>query len=75
MHHRSRSVAWHGQVFQFTRLEFEASGAAQWAVSRRGEFIGTMACSTEITTRDFDVRCLRWLVELLDGAQMSSRHP
>jgi hypothetical protein len=36
-----------------------------WAVSRRGEFIGTMSCSEEITTRDFDVRCSGWLGDLL----------
>jgi hypothetical protein len=36
-----------------------------WAVSRSGEFIGTMACPPEVTTKDFDVRGLRWLGELL----------
>jgi hypothetical protein len=36
-----------------------------WAVLRGTEFIGTMECSTEVTTKDFEVRGLRWLSELL----------
>ena len=34
---------------------------------RRGEFIGTMACSSEVTTKDFDLGGTRWLAELLSA--------
>lgn len=44
----------------------EAAGdLAVWAVSRGGEFIGTMPCSPEVTTKEFEVRGLSWLGELL----------
>jgi hypothetical protein len=69
MRDHRRSITWHGQAFQFQRLEPEASynDSPLWAVYRRGEFIGTMLCSGEVTTKDFDVRSLRWLGELLGG--------
>jgi hypothetical protein len=65
---RTRSIAWQGQHFYFERLQHRdtpAENSSQWAVSRRGEFIGAMACPTEVATADFDVRCLRWLADLL----------
>jgi hypothetical protein len=36
-----------------------------WAVSSGLEFIGTMSCRLDLTTGEFEVRCLRWLTELL----------
>ena len=60
----SRSLTWHGQPFRFEHLFSESHGDALWAVSRRGEFIGTMACSSQVTTKDFDAG-IRWLAELL----------
>jgi len=75
MRHLQRSVTWQGQAFQFQRLQSDPSKNASplndsplWAVYRRGEFIGTMRCSGEVTTKDFDVRSLRWLGELLGGS-------
>jgi hypothetical protein len=75
MRHLQRSVTWQGQAFQFQRLQSDPSKNAPplndsplWAVYRRGEFIGTMRCSGEVTTQDFDVRSLRWLGELLGGS-------
>ena len=67
---RSRSLTWHGQAFRFQYLRDDLSPELPlWAVSRSGEFIGTMACSPEVTTKDFDARGLRWLGELLgEGA-------
>jgi hypothetical protein len=67
MRYRRRSVSYAGQPFSFERIErWEAGGKrVVWAVSRSGEFIGTMTSAEEITTRDFDVRCTRWLAELL----------
>jgi hypothetical protein len=64
----SRSLTWHDQPFRFQRLSSESHGDALWAVSRRGEFIGTMACSSEVTTKDFDVGGTRWLSELLGAS-------
>jgi hypothetical protein len=70
MRHRSLSITWHGQAFHFERLNPRVSSkeTALWAVSRRGEFIGTMPCSPEVTTKDFEVRGLRWLRELLGSS-------
>lgn len=66
MRSRTRSLTWRGQVFRFQCFRPDpSSGPALWAVSRRGEFIGTMPCSTEVTTKDFDVRGSHWLAELL----------
>jgi hypothetical protein len=61
----SRSLTWRGQPFRFQRLPHDAHGDALWAVSRLGEFIGTMVCSSAVTTKDFDVRGTHWLAELL----------
>jgi hypothetical protein len=71
MRSRTHSLNWHGQVFyfQYVRESFEEQGAPLWAVSRRGEFIGTMPCSTEVTTKDFELRGLHWLSDLLDPQQ------
>jgi hypothetical protein len=68
-----RSITWQGQAFQFERLQPKASrnDSPLWAVYRRGEFIGTMPCSAEVTTKDFDVRSVRWLGELLGGSYHS----
>ena len=66
VHTRCRSLTWHGQAFHFEYLQAGLSiETPLWAVSRSGEFIGTMACPPEITTKDFDARGLRWLGELL----------
>jgi hypothetical protein len=67
MHPRTRSIAWRGQQFQFQWLQHKepTENSLQWAVSRRGEFIGTMACPTGVTTAEFDVRCIHWLADLL----------
>lgn len=72
MRYRRRSVSYAGQPFNFERIEAGESGKNRliWAVSRRGEFIGTLTSPQEITTKDFDLRCIRWLAELL-----GSPHP
>jgi len=68
MNSRTRSIPWSGQYFRFERLRTGDSGAGSvWAVSREREFIGTMTCDREITTKEFDIRCLRWLSDLLDA--------
>jgi hypothetical protein len=70
MRHGSFSVTWQGQAFHFERVHPKASGTetSVWAVSRRGEFIGTMRCALHVTTRDFEVRSIRWLQDLLGPA-------
>ncbi len=74
MRSRTRSITWHGQSFRFQLLKPPGpeSDTGQWAVHRSGEFIGTMPCSPEVTTKDFDVRSLRWLGELLGS--LRGRH-
>ena len=73
MRYQHRSITWQGQAFQFQRLSSAPSKSDQplWAVYRRGEFIGTMSCSSQVTTKDFDVRSVRWLGELLGSAANS----
>jgi hypothetical protein len=53
-------------VFRFERIEYKDRRKMDcaWAVLRRGEFIGTMNCSQEIPTREFDLRCHEWLSDL-----------
>jgi hypothetical protein len=66
MRYRTRSLAWRGQAFSFERIKplSQRFQDCTWAVSRQGEFIGTMTCAEEITTREFDHRCNQWLAEL-----------
>ncbi len=68
MRYHTRSITWQGQPFRFQRLQVRLSTETLWAVSRRGEFIGTMACSDEVTTKDFDIRSQKWLGDLLGGS-------
>jgi hypothetical protein len=67
MRYRRRSVSYAGQAFSFERLNPRSGEKSRvtWAVSRRGEFIGTMTCTEEVTTSEFDVRCTAWLQDLL----------
>jgi hypothetical protein len=72
MRARSRSLTWRGQTFRFQYLSSSPvpkTESALWAVSRGGEFIGTMPCSPEVTTKDFDVRGVHWLAELLGNTK------
>jgi hypothetical protein len=66
------SLTWQGKPYRFFRLRDAAEGGTtEWAVARAGEFIGTMPCE-EVTTQEFEVRCVHWLSELL-GAPGSLR--
>lgn len=73
MRSRTRSLHWRGQSFRFQYVAGSVAeqGGALWSVSRGREFIGMMPCSDEVTTKDFDVRGLRWLNELLGLSQSS----
>jgi len=61
------TLTWHGSAYCFARLRGPGAslGTAEWAVARAGEFIGTMPCAEDITTGEFEVRCVRWLGDLL----------
>jgi hypothetical protein len=75
MHAHTRSLTWRGQTFRFQQLGTgKVRDRAEWAVSRRGEFIGTMACSPEVPTKEFDVRGLRWLTGLLGAPTKARQH-
>ena len=65
MRHKTRAVPWQGELFYFERLSRESAGEDVWAVSRRGEFIGTMPAVANETTKDFDLRSIDWVAELL----------
>ena len=61
-------VEWHGAVYIADRLKTStrvSSLPPLWAVSRRGEFIGTLPYSEEETTKEFEARCAKWLADLL----------
>lgn len=64
---RSHFLSWRGQPFHFVYVppSEPGTGAPAWAVSRR-ELIGMMPCSDEVTTKEFDVQCARWLGDLLN---------
>jgi hypothetical protein len=44
-----------------------------WAVSRNKEFIGTLPLRPEETTREFEVRCTKWLKDLYGSASQGAR--
>ncbi len=71
MRYGTRSLAWHGEAFHFERISLPQQHLkdSTWAVSRHGEFIGTMNCADEITTNEFDHRCNQWLAELFKEAR------
>ena len=61
-------VEWHGQRFTaepLNTLTKFSSLPPVWAVSRGREFIGTLPVVNEETTKEFEVRCARWIEELL----------
>jgi hypothetical protein len=61
-------VEWQGERYTIERLKSMSrvtSLSPVWAVSRRGEFIGTLPYRAEETTKEFEVRCTGWLQNLL----------
>jgi hypothetical protein len=67
-------VDWHGVRYtaEPLRSQFRLTSLPPvWAVSRRGEFIGTFPVAPEETTKEFEVRCAIWLEELL-GEHLSN---
>ena len=61
-------VEWHGERYTVEPLKGNTRVPylpPVWAVSRRGEFIGTMPHRAEETTKEFEIRCISWLRDLL----------
>jgi hypothetical protein len=60
-------VEWQGERYTAEPLKSlyrVTSLPAVWAVSRGGEFIGTLPCRQEETTKEFEIRCIAWLRDL-----------
>ena len=73
------TFTWQGRAFWFERLGRLAvhDRIDQWAVSRGGEFVGTMLCAVGIRARDFEDCCDGWLNDLFGQqaeALVESRH-
>lgn len=59
-----RSLEWHGERYTVEPLKGNSAVPylpPVWAVSRRGEFIGTLPFRQEETTKEFEARCASWL--------------
>lgn len=69
-----RTITWNGRAYRFEAMPAvrepasiaeRAVRSTEWAVSAQREFIGAMTCPADVTTGEFEVRCERWLEELL----------
>jgi hypothetical protein len=69
-----RTITWNGRAYRFEPMPAEqvldntqpdTGKTREWAVSLQREFIGAMTCPADVTTEEFEVRCERWLEELL----------
>ena len=68
-----RTITWNGRAYRFEAMPADpkpadmavTSRTTEWAVSSQREFIGAMTCPADVTTAEFDVRCERWLDELI----------
>jgi hypothetical protein len=68
-----RTIRWREQEFHFETFKGRDPAAerrAAWAVWWRGEFIGTMPVLTEESTKEFELRSIRWLADLLKMSDM-----
>jgi hypothetical protein len=67
-----RSVEWQGERYNAQPLKSLSRGTSLpplWALSRGGEFIGTMPSRSDETTEEFEIRCLAWLRDLYESGQ------
>jgi hypothetical protein len=63
-----RTVKWRNEEFRFENLVGKGAwddASPVWAVSRHGEFIGTMPRASEETTKEFELRSMCWLADLI----------
>jgi hypothetical protein len=64
-------VEWHGERFSLEPLKSLSQVTAlspDWAVWRRGEFIGTLPYRSDETTKEYEFRCTDWLRDLLEAS-------
>ena len=67
MYSGSRFVEWQGRRYTAEPLDSPyrvTTLPPVWALSRGGEFIGTMPCRPRESTKEFQIRCLAWLRDL-----------
>jgi hypothetical protein len=65
-------VEWHGERYTVEPLKSRSrvtSLSPIWAVSRRGEFIGTLAYNPDESAEELKARCICWLRDLLGTAR------
>ncbi|HET8622589.1 MAG TPA: hypothetical protein VFM14_03430 [Gemmatimonadales bacterium] len=63
-----RTVRWRNHTFHFETFQgrdLAGSHGPIWGVWWRSEFIGTMPAHADETTKEFEVRSVRWLADLL----------
>ena len=62
-------VEWHGERYTVELLIGSSPVTSPfpkvWAVSRRGEFIGTIPCEPQEADEQFEQRCARWMADLI----------
>jgi len=65
-------VEWQGERYTVEPLRSQRATSLPpvWAVSRKGEFIGTLPSRSEESTKEFEVRCVAWLRDLYRSARM-----
>jgi hypothetical protein len=67
-------VEWDGVRYTAEPLETHTKVTSLppvWAVSRGQEFIGTLPIRPDETTKEFEVRCIDWLRDLLGPAPLA----
>jgi hypothetical protein len=75
-----RTITWNGRAYRFEAMPAVPEPAGirdggrtrEWAVSSQREVIGAMTCPADVTTGEFEVRCERWLDELLSAGKRGS---
>jgi hypothetical protein len=63
-----RTIRWQDHEFHFESFKArDALGdqSTMWAVWWHSEFIGTMPKASEETTKEFELRCIGWLADLI----------
>jgi hypothetical protein len=63
-----RTIRWQDHEFHFESFKArDALGdqSTMWAVWWHSEFIGTMPKAREETTKEFELRCIGWLADLI----------
>jgi hypothetical protein len=79
---QTRVLDWRGNHYRFERMAATVplgQPEIEWAVSRQGEFIGTMRRPRGESTQDFELGAWQWLrdllAEALERVEASASHP